>query len=427
MLESIHLKNVGPAPEMRMDLAPRLNLITGDNGLGKSFLLDVAWWALTRTWAREMAIPAPGVKAEIAYAYTKRTPGSYRKSSTFDASEERWTADRGRPPIAGLILYAQVDGAFSVWDPARNYWKDDASPRPDNFRFMPHEVWEGNGFCEGLIRDWGSWQREKSPSFTMLVNVLEALSPSERELLKVGELRKLTGSDPKRYPTLRMPYGEEVAVVHASAGMRRILALAYLLVWAWEEHRAAAHIRGETPTREIVFVIDEIEAHLHPQWQRRIVPAILKVMDALIGAHGSKVQLIAATHSPLVLASVESLFDAECDAWFDLDLVHEPGPAHVVLERRDYVRHGEVGNWLTSEAFNLESSRSLEAERVLEEAAELLSAPQVDRDAAMRLDTKLRQVLGDIDPFWARWRFVGERKGWLESEGADQGDGGQGR
>jgi hypothetical protein len=31
MLESIHLKNVGPAPEMKMDLAPRLNLITGSS------------------------------------------------------------------------------------------------------------------------------------------------------------------------------------------------------------------------------------------------------------------------------------------------------------------------------------------------------------------------------------------------------------
>lgn len=54
MLESIHLKNVGPAAEMQMDFAPRMNLLTGDNGLGKSFLLDVARWALTRTWAREM-------------------------------------------------------------------------------------------------------------------------------------------------------------------------------------------------------------------------------------------------------------------------------------------------------------------------------------------------------------------------------------
>ena len=50
MLERLELENVGPAPEMMLNLAPRMNLITGDNGLGKSFLLDVAWWALTRKW-----------------------------------------------------------------------------------------------------------------------------------------------------------------------------------------------------------------------------------------------------------------------------------------------------------------------------------------------------------------------------------------
>ncbi|WP_218969708.1 hypothetical protein, partial [Candidatus Synechococcus spongiarum] len=35
-------------------MAPRLNLSIGDNGLGKSFLLDVAWWALTRKWPRDL-------------------------------------------------------------------------------------------------------------------------------------------------------------------------------------------------------------------------------------------------------------------------------------------------------------------------------------------------------------------------------------
>ena len=60
MLQSVHLRDVGPAAEMAWELGSRLNLITGDNGLGKSFLLDVAWWALTRTWAREPVVPAPG-------------------------------------------------------------------------------------------------------------------------------------------------------------------------------------------------------------------------------------------------------------------------------------------------------------------------------------------------------------------------------
>ncbi len=47
MLEYLKLENVGPAPRMEVEFAPRVNLITGDNGLGKSFLLDTAWRALT--------------------------------------------------------------------------------------------------------------------------------------------------------------------------------------------------------------------------------------------------------------------------------------------------------------------------------------------------------------------------------------------
>ncbi|MBI4819298.1 MAG: AAA family ATPase [Deltaproteobacteria bacterium] len=182
MLESLHLKNVGPAPEMKLELAPRLNLITGDNGLGKSFLLDVAWWALTRTWARQLVIPT-SQNASIAYAYTK-SRGSYSYTSTYEAGVERWSVQRGRPPIPGLIVYAQVDGAFSVWDPARNYWKGDAPDRPNAYLFSATQVWEGNEHCEGLIRDWGSWQREHGA-----LELVKQPSPSDEEVEAVD--RKL--------------------------------------------------------------------------------------------------------------------------------------------------------------------------------------------------------------------------------------------
>ena len=39
MLEYLHLRS-GAGPRITMELAPRFNVITGDNGLGKSFLLD---------------------------------------------------------------------------------------------------------------------------------------------------------------------------------------------------------------------------------------------------------------------------------------------------------------------------------------------------------------------------------------------------
>jgi hypothetical protein len=201
--------------------------------------------------------------------------------------------------------------------------------------------------------------------------------------------------------------------------MRRIIALAYLLVWAWHEHIAAAELQGDTPTSEVIFLIDEIEAHLHPMWQLRIIPALLAVMDRLTGKHGSRVQLIAATHSPLVLASAEPQFSSDTDAWFDMDLEQAAEGKQVILRNRKFSSHGTAGRWLTSEAFDLRSEgRAPEIEKLLERATQVLSNEHVDLEKARKLDQRLREVLGDTDPFWTRWRFVGEQRGWLRSDAA---------
>jgi len=418
MLELLKLKDVGPAPTMEMELARRLNLITGDNGLGKSFLLDVAWWALTRTWARQLVLPtANAARPTITYRYTKARDPAYSSNSTFNRKQERWPVTAGRPAIPGLVLYAQVDGGFSVWDPARNYWKKDSPDRPASYSFTASEVWDGNPLCEGLVRDWASWQREGALAFAELKRVLDVLSPSDDEPLRPGSLVKISVDDPKRYPTLAMPYGQDVPVIHASAGMRRIIALAYLLVWAWHEHIAATELLGDTPTSEVIFLIDEIEAHLHPKWQLRIIPALLAVMDKLTGKHGSRVQLIAATHSPLVLASAEPQFRSSTDAWFDMDLEQTSEGKQVILRNRTFSPQGTAGRWLTSVAFDLRSEgRAPEIEKLLEQATQVLSNERFDRDQARKLDKTLRKVLGDTDPFWTRWRFVGEQRGWLHPD-----------
>jgi hypothetical protein len=374
MLEALEFENVGPAPELGLEFKPRMNFLVGDNGLGKSFLLDVAWWALTRTWARTRVVPhRPPATSTISFRYSTGA-SCYEAASSFDREHDRWMLDDDRPGIPGLVLYAQVDGGFSVWDPVRNSWRD-LPELPAAFRFSAREVWEGNDWCEGLIRDWGSWQREAGKSFAALCRVLEALSPSPEEQLTPGELRRIAIGNPKSYPTLKMPYGQDVAVIHASAGMRRIIALAYLLVWTWQEHLAASELRGSAPAREIVFLIDEVESHLHPQWQRRIVPAMLEVMEVLTGTHETAVQLIVATHSPLVLASTESYFMPENDAIWALDLVQ----GEVRLEATPWRRRGDANTWLSSPIFDLGEPRSIESERALEAARQLIRRARIER------------------------------------------------
>lgn len=415
MLNYLKLRNVGPAPELELELGPRINLITGDNGLGKSFLLDVAWRALTRTWGPLPARPTPG-KNSVTIDY--RLSGSHKTNHTnFDRAAQMWI-DKPEPSAnAGLVLYAQVDGSFSVWDPARNYWRKkgngEAQERPSAYLFRPRDIWDGleiDGkiLCNGLIRDWSSWQKEGGAAFDQLQAVLAQLSPSPEEKLIPGKLTRISLDDARDIPTLQMPYGQEVPVLHASAGMKRIIALGYLLVWAWQEHQRASELTGQKIARESTFLIDEVEAHLHPRWQRVILGAVLGVMKVLAQSGGPQVQLLCVTHSPLLLASVEPLFDAEQDRLFHFGLAD----GNVVLTDIPWSKQGDTTNWLVSDVFGLRQARSLEAERAIE-AAEAFMRGERDTlpeglNTEKKIHAELERVLAGHDPFWPRWIVYAE-------------------
>lgn len=422
MLKLLSLKGVGPAEKFGpVEFAPRLNFITGDNGLGKSFLLDAAWWVLTRTWARDAeAIPRESAsKPSIEFAFSKVTAGD--KEGEIPFKDGVWRQPKARPSIPGVVIYAGVDGSFSAWDPARNYWSDQQAGAEEKiraFNFTPEQVWKGavsekgTNICNGLIHDWVRWQQTSGDSpFGDLTKALDVLSPSGIEKLLPGEPCHIGALDETEYPTLRMSYGLDVPLVHASAGMRRIAALAYMLVWTWNGHNRACKQRKIKPAKEVIFLIDEVECHLHPQWQRRIVPALLRVMQAMTGEKVS-VQLIVATHSPLVLASAEPEFNEEEDAVFNIHL--EGGDAQVVKEQ--WAKQGDVVNWLVSDAFGLKQARSVAAERAIEAAEAWMrgdkSALPNELKTEKAIDKELVRVLPGADHFWPRWVV------WVEKRAA---------
>jgi hypothetical protein len=247
-----------------------------------------------------------------------------------------------------LVVYGRADGSFAVIDPARNDPPDDdgdgppaSRQRPAAFFFDSHDVWggltkDGQRLCNGLIADWRVWQLQNSDKFIALENMLSVLSPEPAEPLQPGEPRRIDLLDSRNIPTLRMSYGE-VPVTLLSSGMRRILALSYLLVWAWHEHRKASELRGKPPSDRVTLLIDDVDAHLDSRWQRVILPAILLALQGLGAAAES--QVISTTHSPLVLASLERIWDPEHDRLFRLDLVgSNEGAPHVELTQDGHPR-----------------------------------------------------------------------------------------
>ena len=451
MLESLKLENVGPASSMELEFAPRMNLLTGDNGLGKSFLLDVAWWALTMRWPREVnrhmttGYPARPRDRKKPSAITFRGRGrteSVGHRTNYSQRGEAWVDPLGEfyapsyapwtnalgwpcdPP--GPVIYAHADGSFSVWDPARNYGRrqDDADTqkRQSAYVFTEPEVWEGlrshvddraPPLCNGLLYDWSTWIRAKDDrNASLMASALRMLAPAQggEGVIEPGPLMRLSVNDARDIPSINTSYAGPVPILYASSGIRRVCALAYVLVWAWSEHQIAGRSlgAGEEAPQRIIMLFDEVESHLHPRWQRSILAALLDLGNALLD--GTQLQLVVTTHSPLVLASAEAWFDPERDAWFDLDLEGDPPQAR--LHRRSYTPRGTAGAWLTSEAFDLATDRgSVEAEQAILRAKELLRQSEPPLDDVMQAHEALRAVLPDVDRFWVRWNAFVERRG----------------
>nr|VFK26939.1 MAG: AAA domain-containing protein, putative AbiEii toxin, Type IV TA system [Candidatus Kentron sp. MB]VFK31191.1 MAG: AAA domain-containing protein, putative AbiEii toxin, Type IV TA system [Candidatus Kentron sp. MB]VFK75384.1 MAG: AAA domain-containing protein, putative AbiEii toxin, Type IV TA system [Candidatus Kentron sp. MB] len=405
-LAFLQTKGIGPADELTLEPAKRLTIITGDNGLGKTFLLDCAWWALTGLWADRQALPwsnKQALKAEITF----RIGGEGRASEgnatlSFDWASLSWPRPKKRPIIPGLIVYARVDGSFAVWDPARPANSADAKSV-----YTGAEVWDGlQGRIEGLIRDWVLWQSnpEKHP-YQTFISVLEALSPPDLGPMKPGEPIRIP-EDRREIPTIEHRYGT-IPIVQASAGVRRIITLAYLIVWAWNEHRIAAGHRRLEPQKRIVILVDEMEAHLHPRWQRMILPALLRVGGMLPLA--PEIQFLVATHSPLVMASAETVFDDEIDSLVHFSLDEKSG--RVALEDTDFIRFGEASSWLTSSIFGLKHARSREAEFAMEEAKTLQKQDHPSNAEVAVVSERLVRYLAEDDRFWPRWIAFAERYG----------------
>jgi len=434
-LETHH---VGPSPSLVVEFEPGLNLLTGDNSLGKTFVLDVLFWAMSGTWpgARSVARPGPrhgrkrpttargqiAARAKSASEAPRivATPASgLAVTGTFDATNDRWTTGGSTRGYRNLVVYARVDGGFSVWDPLRNHASNTAHgvDISSGYDFSSDTLWEGlNGavgaapLCNGLIRDVVGWRSERRDAYDALTKALGTLSPPD-EPIALGLPRKLSIDDARLHPTLQLSY-DDVYAVHASASVKRVLGLAYVLVWAITESRDAASLAGTEPVRNVALLIDEIEAHLHPRWQRAILKAVMGVVREL--APTADVQVMITTHSPLVLAAAEDEFDPANDALVHFDLPRSTkGRRSVAIERIPWTKVGEANAWLTSKAMALSSTYSPDTEAVLERARKALQSPKTAVATARAIHEDLRKKLSELDPFWARWRYIAEKRGWI--------------
>jgi hypothetical protein len=418
-LARLELHGVGPVRDP-IELAPRLTLLLGENGLGKTLVLDVLWWALTGSWASRPAWPPIEARADRPTIRATDRNG-VPVSSVFDAMADEWPRPPAWPTTEGPVVYVRIDGGVAIFDPFRN---DEQLPA---FVFDERALWEGlrrgdaderseHGamLSNGLVRDLLEWSYEpQSPTFRAFMRALGQLwEPSAQGHPQapqaLGPPQFISKSDSRRIPSLALPYAN-VPIVHLSGGMRRVLGLAYSLAWAWSRHVDAAKLSGARPADRIVLLVDEVECHLHPRWQRTVLPALLDAAAELCDP-SLDVQIVASTHSPLVAASVEALFDEDRDRLLHL---HHEG-AVVRLVDMPWAKHTDANSWLTAPPMGLVRPTSAAAERVLVAADAFMRGDMAVLPADLAtfeaIDAELRRVVAETHPIWVRWRYYGEQE-----------------
>jgi predicted ATPase len=388
---------------------PRMwTVLLGDNGLCKSTLLQC------------IAISAAGPKlgSSLARDASALHRADAKEDATVEAtfepsSDSGWrvvpdrngplrlawhvTSDRsdvvpapGSKDVAELIDNVRASKKRNAAWFVAGYGVGRFLPRPGEVSFPPDPRFDR---LEGLFEKhhkmlgtdfFGALQSEDPKQALAYSKALQAVLLSERngqklfpmlahlELRGKGGVKKLTHLLESRRMVLDLSGTKlRLPATALSDGYQSMLAwIADLLGHAFLEHGPTAKpkdLRG-------IVLLDEIDLHLHPHWQRRIVPLLRHVFP--------HVQFIVTTHSPLVVAGVEA---------HEIVRLRLEG-AHVITDQEEPEPGLKTASQLLSTFFDVPFAARQELVEKRRELRELKAADQLTPQEQRRLRALEREL-----------------------------------
>jgi predicted ATP-binding protein involved in virulence len=317
----LELTNFRGFERLEMDLHERLTVLVGGNGSGKSSVFEATRLLLVGAFNRFVGpgfVPG-GEGAQVADI--REESHLARLSLTGRAENKDWAYSevRTRPPLSSppVSFRFEVDHGFS--DYVRSEWL--AVGYSTRRALLDEGIGESVKSRE-LLDSWSAFgdaltTRGSLDSFVAWFRAREDLENEVRLRQNAGfrdpqleavrkALASAIGGDghlfAQRQPREALMLhkdGKKLTLNQLSDGERCLIAT----VGDLARRLAMVAREGQDPLEVEAFVmIDEIELHLHPKWQREVVAALLRAFP--------RCQFLLSTHSLQVLGSVpkESLF-----------------------------------------------------------------------------------------------------------------------
>jgi len=421
-IQKLTLTNYRGARSLSLDLHKNLNVLVGVNGVGKSTILDAV--AIMLSWAVSR-IRQPGTSGRPI----SEDDITNRQSS---ASVELSCIDRGKTvawklaknsrsfglskqpsDFAQLNEYAKtlqsqitaegqdVNIPLFVHYPVNRAVLDIPLRIPKRHRFDLLTAYDEALTTGANFRTFFEWFREREDLENEIkarngqASLFESEPPPQypdpqlaavRSALNqfLPEFKNLT----VRRSPLRMEIeknGRPLTVNQLSDGEKCLIAmvsdLARRMAIANPAHSNPLHGEG-------IILIDEIDLHLHPKWQRMVVPRLLEVFQ--------NCQFIVSTHSPHVLTHVqpESIFLLE---WVEQNLtIQKPSESY-----------GKSVDRILEDLMGLDTTRPTEVDSGLHSIYQMIDSNHLNR--AREEVARMRQEIGN-DPDLVKAEVLIKRK-----------------
>lgn len=381
-IKEIHIHNFRSIEQLHLtDLHPSCNLVVGVNGVGKSSLLDsiaiLLSWLIARMkspTARGVALNDADIRlhahngCQLSLETDNQINWSICKQKSFSS---RPTAKACQTDLTAMTPWAehlveQGEAGHSI--PVLMYYPVEraVAAAPVNLHRQQPAIWDvykealsGNANFRSLF-EWYRLQED-------IENELIRDQPDYRDRNLEAVRRAIQTFFPdfselrvRRRPRQAMVVTkgkETIEFTQLSQGEKCYLAL----VCDIARRLAIANPQTSDPLQgEGIVLIDEVDLHLHPQWQREIASKLTEVFP--------NCQFFLSTHSPLVLSDITkqqiiplqngNLLHVSFDPfgqlsgsimthYFDLPQPRNKAVACKLEEAFDAVRQGNVEQWKT--------------------------------------------------------------------------------
>lgn len=287
-IKEIEIKNIGCIRHLHLDFNENMNILCGPNGVGKTTIIE----SVASMFIYGHPTVKRNVASDIGYLHAKIEADGETKENTIEIKKFNPIESENTRSFSNLtskIISIKV---------SRNFGYSQLTAIPSDQSREIAELWREttSGVKFDGVKGWfvnrylysareGTLTEEQISNYHLAERCFSIINSQYRFSRVMGATNDIM---------VNTPHGE-IYFEYLSSGFKSIIYLLFSTIKELEFRFKEQNLKAED--FDGIILIDEIEIHLHPEWQERIIHILKKTFPCA--------QFILTTHSPHVIQTAE--------------------------------------------------------------------------------------------------------------------------